>query len=73
MSISASTIAQKLHATLHRAETQQTAPMQRRGQFQHHLQSAAQGLGKGTGSDQGSTGPGGLLSADMLKAMQTVG
>lgn len=68
MSISASTIAQSLHSTLRRTEARQTAPIERRQQFEKHMQKAAQ-----ADSAAQQTGAGGLLSADMLKYLGGVG
>lgn len=65
MSISASAIAQSLHSAFHRSGEMQSAPMQRRRQFEQHLQEATK--------SSAASGAGTLLSTDLLQAAQTVG
>ncbi|HET6183052.1 MAG TPA: hypothetical protein VFA03_05600 [Acetobacteraceae bacterium] len=71
MSISASTVAQGFHATLHRSGAQQTPPMQRRQEFERHLHAAQQAQGSATAGAK--SGAGQVLSSDMLKSVQTLG
>ncbi len=73
MAISPTSLAHAIHGLTHRNATHPQAPANAARSFGHELEAAAK-AGPGAASPaSGSAGPGGLLSADLLKATQTIG
>lgn len=72
MAISASSISHAVQTVTHRHNDRPSAPLQRRPTFQQQLAQAGVKNGGNGSSGKQPTTSGGLLSTDLLQAVQTI-